>query len=467
MTETDTGLIRPHENLLGVLYRLTDAILILATLWFVAQRSVGFDAVPLSFLAPFSIVVFWPIADSMNLYRSWRTAQFLELVLCTCCAWLISFSIIFLASYLFYNPESLMVSPMGYWCAICLFVLLVWRFAFRLTLRFLRRRNFNSRSAIVVCANETAQYLVDQIENHEELGIRMLGYYDDRQDASRNREQDIEGSTEDAVNLARSGDVDLVFIALPMSAEIRIQGLLERFADSAATVFIIPNFFIHDLLSSRWHKIGSIDALSIYDTPNYGLGGWVKRLEDVVLSAALLVVFAIPMFLIAVAIRVSDGGAAIFIQERYGMGRRKINVLKFRTMYVAENGHEVKQATRHDSRVTPLGRWLRATSLDELPQLFNVLAGSMSIVGPRPHAVAHNEEYRTQIHGYMLRHKVKPGITGWAQINGYRGETDTVGKMESRIRHDLDYINRWSVWLDLKIVLLTVVRGAMFDENAY
>jgi putative colanic acid biosynthesis UDP-glucose lipid carrier transferase len=252
-----------------------------------------------------------------------------------------------------------------------------------------------------------------------------------------------------------------------MRAEFRIQGLLEALADSAATVLVVPSFFVHNLLSARWHSVGDVQALSIYDTPTGGVGGWVKRSEDVVLSLLLLVVLAIPMMLIALAIRLTSRGPALFVQERYGLGRRNIRVWKFRTMSVMENGEAVVQASRDDARVTKLGRWLRATSLDELPQLFNVLGGSMSIVGPRPHAVAHNEEYRKRIRGYMLRHKVKPGMTGLAQINGYRGETDTLAKMETRVRYDLDYINRWSLWLDIKVLILTVAKGSMFDRNAY
>jgi len=192
----------------------------------------------------------------------------------------------------------------------------------------------------------------------------------------------------------------------------------------------------------------------------------LKRIEDVVLASLILLLIAVPMLLIAIAVKLTSRGPVLFRQTRYGMDGRPIRVWKFRSMTVMEDGDAVIQASRNDCRITPLGAFLRRTSLDELPQFFNVLLGDMSVVGPRPHAVAHNEQYRRQVSRYMLRHKVKPGITGWAQVNGWRGETDTLEKMQKRIEFDLDYIENWSVWWDLKIVLLTLFKGFV-HRNAY
>jgi putative colanic acid biosysnthesis UDP-glucose lipid carrier transferase len=188
--------------------------------------------------------------------------------------------------------------------------------------------------------------------------------------------------------------------------------------------------------------------------------------EDIVLSTAILLIIAIPMLVIAIAVKVTSPGPVFFVQRRYGLNGKPIRVLKFRTMSVCEDGGNIQQATRNDPRVTKLGAFLRRTSLDELPQFLNVLTVEMSIVGPRPHAVAHNELYRAKIHGYMLRHKVKPGITGWAQVNGWRGETDTVEKMEQRVAHDLEYIRKWRLFWDLQIIFWTVF-GAKKNQNAY
>jgi putative colanic acid biosynthesis UDP-glucose lipid carrier transferase len=197
-----------------------------------------------------------------------------------------------------------------------------------------------------------------------------------------------------------------------------------------------------------------------------GVHGPLKRLEDLVIGSLCLLMLGLPMLAIAAAVRLTSRGPALFRQRRYGRGGQVIEVLKFRTMRVAEDGAKVTQAQKDDPRVTPLGRLLRRTSLDELPQLLNVIRGDMSLVGPRPHAVAHNEQYRQQIVEYMLRHKVRPGITGWAQVNGWRGETDTLRKMVYRVEHDLDYIRNWSLWLDLKILWLTAF-GRKVRQNAY
>jgi putative colanic acid biosynthesis UDP-glucose lipid carrier transferase len=204
----------------------------------------------------------------------------------------------------------------------------------------------------------------------------------------------------------------------------------------------------------------------VYDTPFRGIKRVIKRAEDMLLGALFCAICALPMLLIAVAIKLTSKGPVLFKQPRHGEGGVEFNVLKFRSMSVMERGASVVQAQRNDPRITPLGAFLRRTSLDELPQFLNVLGGSMSIVGPRPHAVAHNELYRTKIVEYMRRHKVKPGITGWAQVNGLRGETDTLDKMVARVEHDLVYIRSWSLWLDIKIIFLTVF-GKKVRQNAY
>ena len=221
-----------------------------------------------------------------------------------------------------------------------------------------------------------------------------------------------------------------------------------------------------ELLHARSESINGLASISIFDSPMDGASRVVKRVEDIVLSSLILLMIALPLVLIAIAIKLTSPGPVLFRQRRYGLDGRPIMVWKFRSMSVQENGDNVRQATRNDARITPLGAFLRRTSLDELPQFFNVLRGDMSIVGPRPHAVAHNEQYRKQVSGYMLRHKVKPGITGWAQINGWRGETDTLDKMQKRVEFDLEYIEHWSIWLDIKIILLTLFKGFL-NKNAF
>ncbi|MNZ78855.1 UDP-glucose:undecaprenyl-phosphate glucose-1-phosphate transferase [compost metagenome] len=274
------------------------------------------------------------------------------------------------------------------------------------------------------------------------------------------------GNIEQLVEDARAGKIHNVYIAMPMSEERSIRHLMRELADTTCSVSLIPDVFTFNILHSRVEEVNGVPVVPLYDTPLSGINRVLKRLEDIVLATLILLLISPVLCGIALAVKVSSPGPIIFRQTRYGMDGKPIKVWKFRSMKVMENDSVVTQATQNDPRVTRVGNFLRRSSLDELPQFINVLTGGMSIVGPRPHAVAHNEEYRALIEGYMLRHKVKPGITGWAQINGWRGETDTLEKMEKRIEFDLEYIREWSVWFDIKIVFLTIFKGFV-NKAAY
>jgi len=242
--------------------------------------------------------------------------------------------------------------------------------------------------------------------------------------------------------------------------------VLQKLGNTTASVYIVPDFFVFQLLHSRWTDINGLPVVSVFENPFYGVDGILKRLSDFVLASIALAFAGLPMFVIACLVKLTSRGPVIFRQRRYGLDGREILVWKFRTMRVCEDGPQLVQAKKNDARVTPLGAVLRRTSLDELPQLFNVLEGSMSMVGPRPHASAHNEQFRLLIQGYMLRHKVKPAITGLAQVSGWRGETDTLEKMACRIECDHQYIREWSLWMDITILFRTFF--VVFSrKNAY
>jgi putative colanic acid biosynthesis UDP-glucose lipid carrier transferase len=251
-----------------------------------------------------------------------------------------------------------------------------------------------------------------------------------------------------------------------MRPDERLTRLLDALKDTTASVYFVPDIFMFDLMQAQVCEIDGIPMLAVCETPFSGLNGVLKRASDIAFSSVLLLLLWPLLLAIAIGVRSTSPGPVLFRQRRYGMYGEAISVYKFRTMTVCEDGATVVQAQRNDSRVTPFGAFLRRTSLDELPQLFNVLLGSMSLVGPRPHAVSHNEEYRRIIDGYMLRHKVRPGITGWAQVNGYRGETDTVDKMQRRVEYDLDYLRNWSLGLDL-VILMRTATLVWRDRNAY
>jgi putative colanic acid biosynthesis UDP-glucose lipid carrier transferase len=242
--------------------------------------------------------------------------------------------------------------------------------------------------------------------------------------------------------------------------------LLDDLRDTTASIYYVPDIFVFDLIQARSSHLNGVPVVAMCETPFYGYRGLIKRLVDIVISATFLVCGLPLLFIIACLVRISSPGPILFRQRRYGLDGNEIVVYKFRSMTVTEDGAQVKQASRTDTRITPIGRFLRRSSLDELPQFINVLQGRMSLVGPRPHAVAHNEEYRKLIKGYMVRHKVKPGITGLAQINGARGETSQLEEMEKRIRYDLEYLRRWTPALDFKILFLTLWR-LFSDDKAY
>jgi len=274
------------------------------------------------------------------------------------------------------------------------------------------------------------------------------------------------GSLGDLGTYAKDHRTDVIFIALPIRHLKRVMNLLDDLRDTTASIYYLPDIFVSDLIQAGPAEVQGIPVVAMYETPFSGYRGLVKRLTDILLSVAMLTLLLPLLAIIAIGVKWSSPGPVIFKQRRYGLDGREIAVFKFRTMTVTEDGAEIRQASRSDDRITRFGALLRRTSLDELPQLINVLQGHMSLVGPRPHAVAHNEEYRKLIKGYMVRHKVLPGITGLAQVNGCRGETSQLEEMEARVSFDLDYLRHWSPMLDIKIILLTIVR-LFRDEKAY
>jgi putative colanic acid biosynthesis UDP-glucose lipid carrier transferase len=350
-----------------------------------------------------------------------------------------------------------------WWYASGMLSLCFVRFCYRSLLGLLRRHGFNTRCAAIVGAGPLGQRLALKFANHPWMGIRVGGFYDEGPATSTVA---LRGNHDDLIRDASAGLYEQVYIAVPLEAQDKIKDLTDRLSDTTASVYFIPDVFIFDLMNSRHTSIDGIPAISIYDTPFSVTDNIIKRGFDIFGSLGILAMIAPLMATIALAIRLTSPGPVIFRQRRYGLDGKAIEIWKFRTMTVTEDGDVIRQAQVNDSRLTRIGGLLRRTSLDELPQFINVLQGNMSIVGPRPHAVAHNEEYRKLIKGYMLRHKVKPGITGWAQINGWRGETDTLEKMQKRVECDLHYIRNWNIWLDCKIVFLTVFKG-FINKNAY
>lgn len=327
------------------------------------------------------------------------------------------------------------------------------------------------RKAIFVGLGPEAIKLSERLQRSPVLGIEAIGYYADRRASATGEARTglrYLGTYSEAPQTIGDHGADIVFVTMMESqAHAGIRALTEHLYDSTGSIYFLPEPEVSEDFSVHSTEIAGVPLLALHETTVLGAARIMKRAIDITLALIVLLVVWPVLVLVAIAVKLDSPGPVIFRQQRYGEHGKPFLVYKFRSMRMEPEGEAVlRQVSRDDDRVTRVGRFLRRWSLDELPQLFNVLNGTMSLVGPRPHAASHNEFYRRQIRGYMLRHTVKPGITGWAQVNGLRGETETLDKMQRRVLYDRYYITNWSVWLDLKILFRTLMM-VVGDKNAY
>ena len=465
----ERGLIRPYSFLLIQVNRMADALLVFATMlgsvaWW---QEVSADAL---WLALLSVLIFAMFAESSHLYRSWRVAALHTELSMIWRSWFATVLVVVFVLYLLGDSYQIHKMAVVAWLVIAPVLVGGTRVLVRLVLRVTRSAGRNFRTAAIVGATPAGRRIAERIVRNRWMGIRLIGYFDERR-PGRGRELvegpvPIVGGMADLRQRAEGGELDIVYVALPMRAETRIKGLIEELADGMVLVYYVADFEVFDLLRAQWETLGEIPVLRVIDSPFHGFNSFAKRVQDIGLASILLLMCTLPMLAIAAAVRLTSPGPAIYRQVRHGLDGVEFTIYKFRTMRAEDAQAGFKQATRADPRVTRVGRFLRRTSLDELPQLINVLQGRMSLVGPRPHPLDLNEQHRRLVKRFFLRHKVRPGITGWAQVNGYRGETESLEKMQRRLEHDLEYINNWSFWLDLRILLMTVAR-VWKDGGAY
>ena len=338
----------------------------------------------------------------------------------------------------------------------------------RAILRFHASLPGSRQPAVVVGAGALGVKVARALIESHERGVDFAGYFDDRTDGRLHPDatSKVRGGLKDVAAHVSEHGIREVYITLPLGSQPRIVELLEEVQGTTASLFFVPDVFGISIIQGRLQDMNGVPVVGICETPFTGTNELVKRISDIVLATIILVLISPVLLVVALGVKLSSPGPVIFRQRRNGLQGEEIIVYKFRSMSSQDNGPVVRQATKDDPRITRFGAFIRRTSLDELPQFINVLQGQMSIVGPRPHAVAHNEMYREMIKAYMVRHKVKPGITGWAQVNGLRGETDTVEKMRARVEYDLEYLRNWSLGLDLQIIVRTI-RLVFFDRHAY
>ncbi|MDE2179189.1 MAG: undecaprenyl-phosphate glucose phosphotransferase, partial [Xanthomonadaceae bacterium] len=458
-SRTSSSLWTKYSALLDVVLRLGDlgigALAALLAYWarFGLQAPAGIyrDAL---ILAPLLTLLVFP---AFGLYRSWRSDRVVREVATLAAAWATVVLACVALAYLLKIGEQVSRLWFVAWLGAGWGLFALHRRVSRGILGALRARGLDQRRVLIVGATASARAIADTFRAQPWMGFAAVGVIATAWDDRALDDLPRLGTVDDLAALVERHAVQQVWIALPLRAEALIRDVLARLDPCTAEVKLVPDLVDYRLLRHSAENVGGLMALTLSGTPLKGHAHLLKSLFDRVFAATILLLLAPLLALIALAVKLGSRGPVLYRQQRHGLDGQVIEVLKFRTMRLHEEpAGQVLQATPGDPRVTALGRVLRRTSLDELPQFWNVLKGEMSVVGPRPHAAEHNHDYGRKLQGYMQRHRVKPGLTGLAQINGFRGPTETLDKMAQRVELDIDYIERWSLWLDLKIILMTL-----------
>jgi putative colanic acid biosynthesis UDP-glucose lipid carrier transferase len=465
------GVLKEHSSALNVIFHVGDWFMVALTGWLAHWYYLGrpslYDRYEIALLV--GVLLTALIFPRFNIYRAWRGASLIDELRLITLAW--GGVIVSLVAIAFVTKVGATYSR-GWaliWAGSTWLGLMASRVFIRNLLMRLRARGFNQRRIVIVGAAGLGQEVATRLQAMPWAGLQVVGFFCD-EEALRSTSPcglPVLGRLEELPGFVERESVDQVWLTMPLSEVNRVRSVLHSLRYATVDIRFVPDVFGLRLLNHSVTDVAGMPVMNLSVSPMEGINRLVKGLEDRVLALLILILISPLLLVIALGVKLSSPGPVLFKQKRHGWDGREIRVYKFRTMVVhREAGEQVTQASRGDARITAFGAFLRRTSLDELPQFFNVLQGRMSIVGPRPHALAHNEFYKEHIDYYMQRHKVKPGITGWAQINGFRGETDTLEKMQKRVEYDLYYIDHWSVWFDLKIIFLTIFKGFV-NRNAY
>jgi undecaprenyl-phosphate glucose phosphotransferase len=473
------GLLKEYSSYLDIISRLIDPAIVILMIFVIDYFFPNQIPPPLMktmiIWSSLLILILFPV---FGLYRSWRGSKLLSEIKNITFAWVLSIIVFNLFILILADPiQRKLLFPFCLlkskafiaWSIYSYIFFIGYRISIRSILRFFRKKGYNIRSSIIIGAGDLGTKVLRNIENNKWTGIEIRGIFDDDKSLVGKKIDKIQvlGGAAESIEYIKDEKIDIVFIALPLRSEERIKTIITALNDTAITCYLVPDVFNLQLFSMSIFEIAGIPFFDMNSTKLSDPSAQIlKYIEDKIFSLIILTLITPIMLIIAISIKFSSEGPILFRQRRYGINGEEIVVYKFRTMKVCEDGGCIIQAQKDDPRITAIGSFLRTYSLDELPQFINVLQGRMSIVGPRPHAVAHNEIYRKLISGYMLRHKVKPGITGWAQANGWRGETDTIEKMQHRVEHDLYYLRNWSIWIDIKIIFKTAIIG-FSGKNAF
>ena len=467
-----------HSNYTSSLYvfaRLTDVMAVVAGGYLSYLMRHGFDValiqIPQNYIFVFLLSAFLSVIvfPWFDLYTSWRGQSIFAQIKAVVLAWSTVLILNIILMFLLKISAEFSRIWVTLWFFSSVLMILGIRVVTYAFLRFMRVKGFNHRRVLVYGGEELGRNVVRRMNSSTWTGFDIVALVD-------NDESLLGGSLfgvpiiseiSDLNSYIEKNRIDELWLAIPFSDEKKVHEIVNSVSGNLVNVRFIPDLFGLSLLNHSITEIAGMTVVDLSTSPMEGVNKVIKVIEDKVIALVIIIVISPLLLIIALSIKLTSKDSVIFKQRRHGWDGKVINVYKFRSMKMDENfDDEITQAIRIDPRTTKLGAFLRRTSLDELPQFFNVLQGHMSIVGPRPHAISHNEHYKEIVDQYMLRHKVKPGITGWAQINGWRGETNTIEKMQKRVEFDLYYIENWSLWFDLKIIFLTIFKGFL-NKNAY
>lgn len=454
----------------GLLFRLTDAAIVAAAglasvQWLAARQDTELAQIYalLVYLCSFCTIALFP---AFRLYASWRGRSLVELAGRAFAAWTTVFALAILVSFLTHQTAVISRGWAGVWFVGAALGLIGVRLAVYGVLSRMRDRGLDQKRVVLVGFGVLGHDLWRRAHEASGAGYEIMGIYTDTDEHTPARAHRLADLSE-LSPFIREHQIREVWIALSIESGQLVGQVVHHLRHDPIDVRWIPDVMSVRLLGHRVDEFLGVPAIALNSLPAAGIRGMAKEVFDRVFAACVLVALAPLLLTIALLIKLGSRGPVFFTQARLGVDGRVFQVYKFRSMTVHQEEHGVvTQATRNDARVTRLGAFLRRTSLDELPQFLNVLRGEMSVVGPRPHALEHNEQFKDAVTHYMMRHRVKPGITGWAQINGARGQTDTVHKMRDRVEFDLYYIQNWSFLMDLRIIAKTAVSG-WTGKNVY
>ncbi len=406
------------------------------------------------------------IANQMvGVYRSWRGRSLFASAKLILNAWLLTWATLIVIAFLYKDSENFSRLAVTLWAIITPIILIGYRIALRTILAKYRMHGNNTKTIAIIGAGKVGQHIANIIQTNPWLGYRVCAFYDDNTELHDTQINDIpvKGCTNKIGDIVNQNQYSEIYICLPLRAEHKIKQILNELTDTTSVVKFVPDLFTFDLMHAKTSELKGIPVFSVYDTPLSSISNqMLKRFEDVTLSTIILALISPIMLVLSIGVKVSSPGPVFYRQTRVGWNGKNFEMLKFRSMPVDVEKDGVQWGSAKNKTNTKFGQFIRATSLDELPQFINVLKGDMSIVGPRPERDIFVEQFRKEIPRYMQKHMVKAGITGWAQINGWRGDTS----LAKRVEFDLHYINNWSLWLDVKIIFLTVFKG-FINKNAY